>query len=165
MHLGHGRPIALKLGGRGDPDMKGRFVTVMYMHTFQPFVSPAFNQRVVLRHLLNSSPLEGEMSSAHSSVSDHALASGGRLTGTVNRITSRWLRGHVNEGHDETDSWLGVLIASLLLANRKPLGVRSKNGHHSPGGASWAMASARAPRGHNLSWGPVPRVRGGQDRN
>jgi hypothetical protein len=102
------------------------------------------------------------MSRVDFSVSDRNLASGGRLSVTVNRITSRWLREHANEGHDETDRWFGVLVASLLMANRKPGGVHSRDGHHSPGWALMAMASADAPRGHILISGPAPRVWGGQ---
>jgi hypothetical protein len=37
-------------------------------------------------------------------------------------------------------------------------GVPRRRGHHSPGGACWAMASVDAPRGHNLSMGPALRV-------
>src|SRR5579859_2371665 len=36
--------------------------------------------------------------------------------------------------------------------------VSPKKGHQSPGGASWAMASVGAPRGHSLRLGPAPRV-------
>ncbi len=54
-----------------------------------------------------------------------------------------------------------MLVTSLLMANLKPYAVLSKDGHHSPGWAFRAMASAVAPRGHILILVPFPRVTGG----